>query len=127
MANNITSNTFKPSIDKKQYLLKLAPHFSVFDIAEKFKNSTDAASPFFYQDITSTSTLDTNFKRAMIKILPISMVKSIEILGSEPVYESFSTANDEKIFIVIAAGDETVSFKVNKDDSKKVTVIGVGF
>jgi len=131
---NITANTFKEGVDKHAYLLKLAPHFSVFDIAEKYMtlHPVDQSCPFIYKAVSSTvsKTIDSKCTRAMFRISPALNIASVEVIvnGESSVYEAYPMENGDLVIIVIAAEGKTASLKLNnKSDNMTTTIVGVGF
>jgi len=110
-------------ISTDEYLLKLVPSFTVFNIVEKYaidnnKSGTfgkDDASDIFYYGAYVANT-ELSLYRAMFKILDTD---NSEILPNDDTYFKKILANGEIIYII--SSDKPISFNSN------CTMIGVGY
>lgn len=114
-----TNNLIDGSFTDK-YFLKIAPDFSVFDVAEK--NINDSQGLFYVG--SNVSSITTKFRRAMFRIEKSGSSKpSITPKDSNFSYRVFER-EDDYIVIAISTTDDPISFSIGFGSSK---VVGVAF
>jgi hypothetical protein len=122
----VTSTNF---LDLEDYFVKMAPDFSVFELAEKYYYDSNETSNhfkdlFFYKADTLSSggfaTVSTNFHRAMYLVYTTGTITS---LGSEDDgYIVFPYKQGTQVAIVIKDSPITIESTANID-----LILGVAF
>ena len=126
MANNyINKNDNKVNIER--YFIKLAPDFSIFDLAEKQMSEADIVNgnndnyPLYYYSAGDANSIETEFRRAMFRING-----NVEISSNSEFsyYRKYNEASNQTILICISSTDTAISFTL---DSSASPIIGVCF
>lgn len=116
------NNFYLNKLDLDKYFIKLIPDFSVFDIVEKdyIDNNIEGNNKlFFYAPKDITEEKDTNFYRAIFKI--VNKNEKLNLQSKEIIYQEY-IINSDLYIIAISRGKETI--KLNNINNK---VIGVAF
>lgn len=122
MADNFIQNDI--NVDK--YFLKIAPDFSVFNLAEKYfidNNISGGESKLFYlnENYTKNTEIVTTFKRAMFRMdCDCELSKSNDSTFSK---RKFSIGENDTVFVCISTTDKFIKFKIDKD----CRIVGVCF
>lgn len=122
MANNFYNN--EDEIAK--YFIKLAPDFSIFDLAEKQMSETDDTDkyPLYYYKSENTSKIETDFRRAMFRMEGNITISGIDKETDFSCYTKYNGLTNQTIFICISSTDKPISFSLNSETSP---IIGVCF
>jgi len=106
--------------ESDKYFLKIAPDFSVFNIAEKYmvENEKDGEDKLFFFN-RHTKDVKTSFRRGMFKIDNFNAEVDVKTEISYKIFE----VGDSLIVIFISTMDEPIEFSLNLESR----VIGVTF
>ena len=125
-SNDVENNVSNNFNDVEKYFIKLAPDFSIFDLAEKQMSEADDNGnyPLYYYSANDTDLIDTNFRRAMFRVNGNVEIKTIDSDPEFSYYRKYNETSGQTIFICISSTDTAISFTLNKLASP---IVGVCF